>query len=196
LAIDGECDRRSVFAALEPRFNDVASDGWAIHSVGEVILLELAPDGPHAGEIRFARSKGDKRRQITLTDQVRRRRSNNQVVVIFAEPTRPWRRRHADEGNAGGILHPSEDLFVHLVRLVDDDEIDVWSLATGDRLDAAHLDRLIAIRALMDALHDTDAVNAFGLERSDCLVDERDRRHDERDALSLVERGLDCVRRG
>jgi hypothetical protein len=83
---------------------------------------------------------------------------------------------------------------VHLVRLVDDDEIDVWSLATGDRLDAAHLDRLIAIRALMDALHDTDAVNAFGLERGDCLVDERDRRHDERDALSLVESSLDDVR--
>ena len=79
----------------------------------------------------------------------------------------------------GAILHPSEDLFVHLMRLVDDHQIDVWSLATRDRLNAAHLDRLFPIGALVDALHDADAVNAFGLERRDGLVNQAERRNRE-----------------
>ena len=80
------------------------------------------------------------------------------------------------------------------MRLVDDHEIDVWPFATRDRLDAAHLDRLIAIGALVDALHDAKAVNALGLECGDGLVDQAERGNREGDALSLVERALDDVR--
>ena len=100
------------------------------------------------------------------------------------------------KGMLGGILHPSEDLFVHLVRLIDDHQIDVWSLAAGDSLHRAHLDRLFPIGALVDALHDADAVNAFCLERRDGLVNQAERRNRESDALSLVERALNDVRRG
>ena len=85
---------------------------------------------------------------------------------------------------------------MHLVRLVYEHQIDVGPFATRDRLDAAHLDRLVAIGALVDALHDTDAVNAFGLERCDGLVNQAERGNHERDALTLVERALDDVRRG
>ena len=60
----------------------------------------------------------------------------------------------------------------------------------------AHLDRLVAIGALVDALHDADAVDALGFERGDGLVDQAERGNRERDALSLVERALDDVRRG
>ena len=58
----------------------------------------------------------------------------------------------------------------------------------------AHLDRLIAIGALVDALHDAKAVNAFGLERSDGLVDEAERGNGEGDALAFVEGALNDMR--
>ena len=82
-----------------------------------------------------------------------------------------------------------------LVRLVDEHKIDLRSFAPGKRLDAAHLDRLVAISALVDALHDTDALDALGFKRRDGLVDEAERGNHERDALTLVERPLDDVRR-
>jgi hypothetical protein len=44
---------------------------------------------------------------------------------------------------------------VHLVRLVDEDEIDPGELPARDRLNAAHLDRLTAVCALVDALQHT-----------------------------------------
>jgi hypothetical protein len=47
---------------------------------------------------------------------------------------------------------------------------------------------------LVDALHDTDAVDAFGLERGDGLVNQADGGNRESDALSLVERALDDMR--
>ena len=81
-----------------------------------------------------------------------------------------------------------------LMGLIDEDEINGGPLATGDRLDAAHLDRLLAIGALVDALHHADAMNAFRLECGDGLVDEAERGHHERNALSLVKRALDDVR--
>jgi hypothetical protein len=37
----------------------------------------------------------------------------------------------------------------------------------------------------VEALHDANAVNTFGLERGDSLVDQAERRHDERDSFAL-----------
>ena len=71
-----------------------------------------------------------------------------------------------------------------LMRLVDDDEIDFRPLPARDRLDAAHLNRLFAIGARVNALHDANGVDALGLEGRDGLVDQRKRRDDEGDALS------------
>jgi hypothetical protein len=85
---------------------------------------------------------------------------------------------------------------MELMGLVHDHQINVWSFATRNRLDAAHLDRLIAIGALMDALHDANAVDALGFECSDGLVDQAERRNREGDTLSLVQRTLDDVRGG
>jgi hypothetical protein len=50
-------------------------------------------------------------------------------------------------------------------------------------LDAAHLDRLVAISALVRALHDADAMNALGFERRHGLVDQAEDGNHERDAL-------------
>jgi hypothetical protein len=86
-----------------------------------------------------------------------------------------------------------EDLAMELMGLVDNHEVDLWSFATGDRLDAAHLDRLVSIGALMDSLYDADAVNAFCLERGDGLIDEAERRDREGDALTSIEGALDDV---
>jgi hypothetical protein len=47
----------------------------------------------------------------------------------------------------------------------------------------------------VDALHDAEAVNAFCLERGDGLVNQADGGNRKSDALSLVERALDDVRR-
>ena len=82
------------------------------------------------------------------------------------------------------------------MRLVDDHQIDFGPFAPGNRLDAAHLDRLIVIGALMDALHDADAVNALGFECGDGLVNQAERGNREGDPLSLVERALNDVRGG
>jgi len=82
---------------------------------------------------------------------------------------------------------------VHLVRLIDDHHIDFGALATSDRLHAAHLDRLVAIGALVDALHNAEAVNALGLERGDGLVNQAKSGNREGEALSFVERALDDV---
>jgi hypothetical protein len=48
---------------------------------------------------------------------------------------------------------------MELMRFVDEHQIDFGSLPTSYGLNAAHLDGLIAIGALVDALHDADAVN-------------------------------------
>src|ERR1700729_3148426 len=82
---------------------------------------------------------------------------------------------------------------MEVMGLVYDHQIDVWPLAMRYRLDAAHLDRLIAISALMDALHDANAFDALGFECSDGLVDQAKRRNRESDALSFVQRTLDDV---
>jgi hypothetical protein len=50
-----------------------------------------------------------------------------------------------------------EKFPVELVRLVHDDEVHIWTLATRDRLDGANLDGLIAISSLVNSLHDADA---------------------------------------
>ena len=55
---------------------------------------------------------------------------------------------------------------MELMGLVHDHQIDVWPLATCDRLDATYLDWLIAIGALMDALHDANEVDVLGFEWS------------------------------
>ncbi len=83
---------------------------------------------------------------------------------------------------------------MELMGLVDKDEINIWSLATCDRLDATNLDRLVAIGALVDALHDANAVDALGFECRDGLVDQAERGNREGDPLSLVQRTLDDVR--
>ena len=81
-----------------------------------------------------------------------------------------------------------------LMGFVDDDEVDLRSFAPGKRLDATHLDRLITVGSLVDALHDTDALDALGFERRDGLVDQAEGGNHERDALALVERALNDVR--
>ena len=108
-----------------------------------------------SGSLGAKATNGDK---IAIADQIRGGRGDDQIIVVFAEAASPRRRRQADKRNVGAILHPSEDFAMELMGLVDDDEIDVWPFATCDRLDAAHLDRLIAIGALVDALHDAEAV--------------------------------------
>jgi hypothetical protein len=77
---------------------------------------------------------------------------------------------------------------------VDKNEVNRRPLASRERLYRAHLDRLVAIGALVDPLHDADAVNAFGFERGDGLVNQAHGRNGKGDALSLVERALDDVR--
>ncbi len=54
---------------------------------------------------------------------------------------------------------------------VDENEVNLRPLASRQRLYRTNLDRLVAIGALVDALDDANAVNAFGLERRDSLVD-------------------------
>ena len=85
---------------------------------------------------------------------------------------------------------------MELMRLVDDDEIDVGRLRRASVWTRAHLDRLVAIGALVDALHDANAVNALGFEGRDGLVDQAERWDSEGDALSLVEGALNDVRGG
>ena len=80
------------------------------------------------------------------------------------------------------------------MRLVDENEVDVRPFPPGDGLDRAHLHRLVAIGARVDALQDADRANALGLEGRDRLVDQADCRHGEGDALSLVQGALDDVR--
>jgi hypothetical protein len=83
---------------------------------------------------------------------------------------------------------------MELMGLVDKDDINVWSFATCDRLDATDLNGLIAIGALMDALHDAEAAKAFCLEGGDGLVNQADRRNREGYTVSLIQRALDDVR--
>ena len=84
---------------------------------------------------------------------------------------------------------------MELMRLVDEDEVDLRSLPSREGLNRAHLNRLVAIGALVDALHNADAMNALGFEGRDGLVDQRERGNRESDALSLVERAPDDMRR-
>ena len=59
-----------------------------------------------------------------------------------------------------------------LMGLIDENQINGGPFATGDRLDAAHLDRLVAIGAFVDALHHADAMDSLRLECRDGLIDE------------------------
>lgn len=72
------------------------------------------------------------------------------------------------------------------VRFINDHQINVWPFASSNRLDAAYLDRLVTIGSLVDALNHADAMNTFGLERGDGLVDEAKRINYERDTLALA----------
>ena len=81
------------------------------------------------------------------------------------------------------------------MRLVDNDQIDIWPLAPGKRPDRGDLDRLVAIRSFMNALHYAERVNAFSLESADALVDKRQGRHYESNSPALGERALNNVAR-
>ena len=61
---------------------------------------------------------------------------------------------------------------MELMGLIHDHQIGLRSLAASHCLDAADLDRLIAIGPFVDALHDADAVDALGFERGNGLVDQ------------------------
>ena len=86
-------ERRPSLAEPEPGLDNIAGDDRPIHRVGKLAFVEITCDGTHAGEIRFARSKGDERRQIPIADQTRGGRGYDQIVVVFAETARPRRRR-------------------------------------------------------------------------------------------------------
>ena len=60
------------------------------------------------------------------------------------------------------------------MRLVDENEIDVRPFPPGDGLDRAHLHRLVAIGARVDALQHADGGDALGFEGRDRLVDQAD----------------------
>ena len=140
---------------------------------------------------------GAKTRRATDSplDQFGRRSRDDEVVKCFPSP---FVQGVADSpmngtfAHAGPSIHLKTDLWA-IMRFVDDDERGVWFLAPGERLDCADLNGLCAIRALVDALYDADAVNALALEGGDGLVDQRQRRHGEDDALALVERAPDDV---
>ena len=80
-----------------------------------------------------------------------------------------------------------------LVGLVDDHEINVGVPAPGQRLSRANLDRLLAVRQGMAALHDADGSDALSAERGDGLVDQGEARHAERDTLAPVQRAANDV---
>jgi hypothetical protein len=85
---------------------------------------------------------------------------------------------------------------MHLVRFIDDNEIDVGPLAPCERLRAANLDWLTAVGAEMRRLDDADRRDAFPLKFVNGLVDQGLTRHAERDTLALSERAGDdmCAR--
>jgi len=84
---------------------------------------------------------------------------------------------------------------MELMGFIDENEIDFRPLAARERLYRAHLDRLIAIGALVDTLHDADGVDVLGLECRDGLIDQAECGNHEGRALSLVERALDDMHR-
>ena len=61
---------------------------------------------------------------------------------------------------------------MELMGFIDENEIDLRPLASRERLYRAHLDRLVAIGALVDTLHDADGVDVLGLECRDGLIDQ------------------------
>src|SRR5580698_1386130 len=81
------------------------------------------------------------------------------------------------------------------MRFVDDDEIGLRKLAPRERLSAANLNRLPAIRAEVSSLHHADRRDALALEFSDGLVDQGLARDYESNAIALVERAGDDMRR-
>ena len=127
--------RSAPFPALEPRLDDVARDDGLIHRLGKLALMEIAGDRSDASKVGLRRGKGDEIAEIVVTDQIGGGRGDDEVVIVLAEPARPRRRRQSDERDAGAILHPSEDLLVELMSLVDDDEIDFRPLPARERLD-------------------------------------------------------------
>ncbi len=80
------------------------------------------------------------------------------------------------------------------MRLVYDNEINSGSFAPSERLDAADLDRLLTIGARMNALHDSDAFDRFGLECRNGLVNEGERGNHERDTPAFGEGSSNDVR--
>ena len=71
----------------------------------------FAGDGVDARQVGLARREDDERGQIAGVDQIAGARRDDQVVIVFAKPFRPWRRRQADEWNVSPfrIRHPSVD---------------------------------------------------------------------------------------
>lgn len=81
------------------------------------------------------------------------------------------------------------------MRLVSYDDRRGGLLPPGERLDGTNLDGLLGIRAGMAPLHDADAIDPFGGERGDGLVDQIERRNREDDAAALGARAANYVSR-
>ena len=89
------------------------------------------------------------------------------------------------KGNIRAVLHPSENLAVKLMRLVDQDEVDLRPSPPCDCLNRADLHGLLGVGAFMDALHDADAADTLRLKGGDGLVDQGQRRDREGDRVCL-----------
>ena len=194
-AIDAKNERRAIFGALEPCLDDVAGERRDVHRLGKLAFVEVAGDGAHVRQIRLARRERHEVREESVADQVARRRRNDQVVIVFAESAAPRRRRKSDDWGLRAVRHPPINFTMMLMGLIVNDEIDIWPSPSRNRLDRAHLNRLLAIGAWMNALYDANGVDALGLECRDGLVDQRKRGDDECDALSSVESAPNDMRR-
>ncbi len=192
-AIHAEAERRPSLAVCDPGFDDIAYELRRVASRGEFPFVKIACDRPDAGKVRLARGEGHEVGEIAAPDQIGRCRRDDEMVPVFSKTACPWCRRQTDKGNVGRVLHPSENFAVELMRLVNNDEVNVRSPAARNCLDGADLDGLPPVGALVDALHDADPIDALGLECGDRLVDQGDGRHREGDALSLVEGAADDV---
>src|SRR5262249_57599322 len=98
-------------AGVVPGRNKVGNQPAPVHRLTKIALVKLAAKRPNPAQIRMRRSKNPKRSQPLALDQLRRRRRNDQSLVVFAEPFRPWRRAQANRRNVPP-LRPEQQLLV------------------------------------------------------------------------------------
>src|SRR5690554_3574249 len=186
-AVYAEAKRRAILAKLQPRLDNIRDEHVLVHRLGQLAFVVIPSHRLDARKVRVRWGEHAEVREIARVNQVLRRRRDDEVIEVLAEPARPRRCAQPDERHVLPLraLHPVAVELEPAMRLVNHHHLGFRQASALKRLDAGNLYRLRPVGERVVSLDDANVGDAFAPKGGDRLVDEAQGRNHEDDAVAL-----------